>query len=54
MEEGNTQKKNNIPDLRNCLYWNPKYTITDISNSKIEFYTSDNTGEYNCFDSKAK
>lgn len=34
-----------IPDLRNTLYWNPSIEFT--GQTEIEFYTSDNTGEYN-------
>lgn len=43
---GQTQEEKNIPDLRNCLYWNPSYSPMIGKNNEIEFYTSDNTGEY--------
>lgn len=33
-----------IPDLRNTLYWNPSIEFT--GQTEIEFYTSDNTGQY--------
>ncbi|MBN2214771.1 MAG: hypothetical protein JW723_11050 [Bacteroidales bacterium] len=35
-----------IPDVRNCLYWNPSVRIFQGNTSEIEFYTSDRTGSY--------
>jgi len=35
-----------IPDLRNCLYWNPSLQLDDSGFASIEFSTGDNTGEY--------
>ncbi len=43
---GLTQSEKNIPDLRNCLYWNPEFQVPSNQKGQIEFYTSDNTGEY--------
>lgn len=39
-------KKENIPDYRNCLYWNPDYIGQSGSTEKIRFNTSDVKGEY--------
>jgi hypothetical protein len=35
-----------IPDFRNCLYWNPKVHINPGNKASLEFYTSDNKGEF--------
>lgn len=35
-----------IPDLRNCLYWNPDLKIKGTESSKISFKTSDITGDF--------
>ncbi len=35
-----------IPDLRNCLYWNPSLQLSDSGSASFEFNTGDNTGEY--------
>ncbi|HJX71301.1 MAG TPA: hypothetical protein VJ346_05095, partial [Bacteroidales bacterium] len=35
-----------IPDVRNCLYWNPSVRIVPGTTTKIEFQTSDRTGNY--------
>lgn len=35
-----------IPDFRNCLYWNPEVLIKPGNNARLEFYTSDNKGEF--------
>jgi len=35
-----------IPDLRTTLYWLPQIDISDDSRERIEFFTSDITGEY--------
>jgi hypothetical protein len=34
------------PDFRQLLYWNPSVEILGGQTRTIEFYTSDNTGEY--------
>lgn len=35
-----------IPDVRNCLYWNPAVKITPGIPTEIEFFTSDKSGNY--------
>ena len=35
-----------IPDLRNCLYWDPSVYINPGKNIRLEFYTSDSRGDY--------
>jgi hypothetical protein len=35
-----------IPDFRNCLYWNPEVIIKPGNKASLEFYTSDNKGEF--------
>tara|TARA_R110002050_G_scaffold102613_4_gene211258 strand:- start:659 stop:2362 length:1704 start_codon:yes stop_codon:yes gene_type:complete len=35
-----------IPDLRNCLYWNPSLQFDESGSASLEFNTGDNTGEY--------
>jgi hypothetical protein len=35
-----------IPDFRNCLYWNPLVNIKPGEKASLEFYTSDNKGEF--------
>jgi hypothetical protein len=35
-----------IPDFRNCLYWNPEVFIKPGGKVSLEFYTSDNRGEF--------
>jgi len=42
----NYNKKENIPDYRNCLYWNPDFIGLSGSFGKIRFATSDVKGEY--------
>ncbi|MEQ6121182.1 hypothetical protein [Reichenbachiella sp. MALMAid0571] len=44
--QNTTSTSNRIPDYRNTLYWNPNITITNKENLKIEFFTSDDLGEY--------
>ncbi len=39
-------RKENIPDYRNCLYWNPDFIGQSGSVEKIKFFTSDVKGEY--------
>jgi hypothetical protein len=41
-----TLKKSRIPDLRNTLYWNPAVMTDSEGNAEVEFWTSDETGEY--------
>jgi hypothetical protein len=35
-----------IPDLRNCLYWNPAVQFNETGSAKIRFSTGDNSGDY--------
>jgi len=34
------------PDFRNCMYWNPNVRVSPGESISINFYTSDNQGEY--------
>jgi hypothetical protein len=40
------QKSARIPDFRNTLYWNPDVRTDKTGAGAVEFYTSDETGEY--------
>lgn len=40
------QKRATTPDFRNVLYWNPEIKLSNIGNSTIEFYTSDDINDY--------
>jgi len=40
------RKNQRVPDLRNCLYWNPNLKLKGIESSKISFNTGDNAGDY--------
>ena len=44
--ENSVQRDNRIPDQRNLLYWNPMVTIGKNGKKIIEFYSSDQTGNY--------
>ena len=35
-----------IPDLRNCLYWNPDLKLKGSESSRISFNTGDSAGDY--------
>jgi hypothetical protein len=35
-----------IPDLRNCLYWNPDLKLKGIEPARISFNTGDSAGDY--------
>jgi len=37
---------NRTPDFRMTLYWNPQVMLDKEGKARIEFYTSDDTGEY--------
>lgn len=39
-------RQSRIPDLRNTLYWNPAVRTDSQGDGGIEFWTSDETGEY--------
>ncbi len=43
---GTTPIAKNIPDRRNCLYWNPNVILGKESSGRIEFYASDVSGKY--------
>lgn len=42
----NEQLKSRIPDFRNLLYWSPNVTLDSKSKTELNFYTSDQTGNY--------
>jgi hypothetical protein len=42
----NQDTDSRVPDVRNCLYWNPAVKIIPGSHTKLEFYTSDKSGNY--------
>jgi hypothetical protein len=39
-------RESRIPDLRNTLYWNPSVRTDSRGNAGLEFWTSDEAGEY--------
>ena len=39
-------KKSRIPDFRNTLYWNPVIHTGSDGKAEVEFYTSDESGEF--------
>jgi len=39
-------KKSRLPDFRNTLYWNPDVRTDKNGDASVEFYTSDEAGEY--------
>jgi len=41
---GQSQSNARVPDLRSCLFWNPKVDINRMN--EFEFYTSDDIGYY--------
>jgi hypothetical protein len=41
-----TLRNGRIPDFRNTVYWNPVVTTDSNGNASIEFWTSDEEGEY--------
>jgi hypothetical protein len=40
------KKFDRIPDFRNTLYWNPSVSFDGVNNIEVEFYTGDDTGNY--------
>jgi len=42
----NGQKSSRLPDFRNTLYWNPDVRTDKNGKASVEFYTSDETGEF--------
>jgi hypothetical protein len=42
-------KDNRIPDFRNTLYWNPDLKTDEDGKADLEFYTSDESGEYTIY-----
>jgi hypothetical protein len=40
------RKESRIPDYRNTLYWNPDVRTDVNGKAAVEFYTSDETGDY--------
>jgi hypothetical protein len=41
-----SQKESRIPDFRNTLYWNPDVRTDENGKVAVEFYTSDEPGDY--------
>lgn len=44
--ESSKQRDSRLPDQRNLLYWAPMVTTDKDGKSHLEFYTSDNIGDY--------
>jgi hypothetical protein len=42
----NPPAEKNLPDTRNCLYWNASFTLLEGKSTGFDFYTGDTTGEY--------
>ena len=42
-------KSSPLPDFRNTLYWNPNLFTREDGNTRFEFYTADETGDYTVF-----
>jgi hypothetical protein len=42
----NDSTDGNLPDYRNCLYWDPDLHINPSPSTQVNFYTSDSRGEY--------
>lgn len=36
----------NLPDYRNCIYWDPDIHIQPFQTTQVQFYTSDTQGEF--------
>lgn len=43
------QKSDNLPDFRQLLYWNPNIILKPNRNVTIEFFASDNKGEFEIY-----
>jgi hypothetical protein len=41
-----SQKESRIPDFRNTLYWNPNVRTDKSGTAKVDFFTSDEAGNY--------
>ena len=41
-----TLRNDRIPDFRNTVYWNPSVATDSNGNASVEFWTSDEDGEY--------
>jgi len=39
-------KNQHVPNLQNCLYWNPNLKLKETELSEISFNTGDNTGDF--------
>ncbi len=44
--DADSLKNNHIPDFRNTLYWDPDIRTNSSGEKSVEFYTSDEPGEY--------
>ncbi len=44
--DNTVDKKTRIPDYRNVLYWNPQFHTNEKGEAILEFYTSDDSGDY--------
>jgi uncharacterized protein YfaS (alpha-2-macroglobulin family) len=42
----NTQKPNNLPDLRSTIFWKPELLTDKDGNASFDFYNADGHGSY--------
>jgi len=50
-ERPSYSKQDKMPDFRQILYWNPNFLLTSNEKASIEFFASDNKGEFEiCID----
>lgn len=46
---GSNSAETNLPDYRNCLYWDPDLQINSSQPLQLNFYTSDSRGEFKIY-----